>query len=169
MLVGVAQDPAKLTKVSVSLPFGLGAAEWQPDPVERRAAWALYVELTTRVALQPVDLDHGLIREALTSLHALFAVTRHVLREAGPDVGGPALSSVGGAAIAVLNRGIRPFLAKWHPLLLAWEQRRPPEASARDHERGWTEEARIRGELERLRTELGQYAETLAKIAGVRT
>lgn len=162
-------DPAKLTKVSVSLPFGLGAAEWQADPVERRAAWALYVELATRIALQPVDLDHGLAREALASLHALFGVTRQVLRDAGPDVGGPALTSVGGAAIAVLNRGIRPFLAKWHPLLLAWEQRRPADVSARDHERAWPEEPRLRGELERLRSELGRYADVLASIAGVRT
>lgn len=45
-------DPAKLKKVSVSLPFGIGSAEWEADPTERRAAWSLYVELVTRIAVQ---------------------------------------------------------------------------------------------------------------------
>ncbi|MCY7324193.1 MAG: hypothetical protein LH660_20925 [Phormidesmis sp. CAN_BIN36] len=39
-------NPAKLKKVSVSLPFGLGSAEWEADSTQRRAAWALYVAMT---------------------------------------------------------------------------------------------------------------------------
>ena len=34
-------DPAVLKKVSVSLPFGIGKAEWEADLTERRAAWSL--------------------------------------------------------------------------------------------------------------------------------
>ena len=34
------RDPAVLKKVSVSLPFGIGSAEWQADDTERRAAWS---------------------------------------------------------------------------------------------------------------------------------
>jgi len=160
-------DPAKLTKVSVSLPFGIGSAEWQADPAERRAGWALYVELVTRVALQPLDLEHGLAREALASLRDLFGVFRQILREAGPSVGGPSLKSVGGTAIAVLNRGIRPFLSKWHPLLQHWEQSRPPGRSPREHERAWEQDATLRGELDALRRDLEKYAKALATIAGV--
>ena len=38
------RDPAVLKKVSVSLPFGLGCAEWEADQTERYAAWSLYKE-----------------------------------------------------------------------------------------------------------------------------
>ena len=51
------RDSTVLKKVSVSLPFGIGSPEWEADPTERRAAWSLYVELVTRVAVQPLDAD----------------------------------------------------------------------------------------------------------------
>lgn len=159
-------DPAKLKKVSVSLPFGIGAAEWEADSTERRAAWSLYVELVTRIAVQPLEADQGLLREALTSLHKLFGTTREILREAGPDVGA-SRQSVGGIAIAVLNNGLRPFLTKWHPLLQAWEARRPDQISLQEHEQNWSNESELRGELESLRENLKQYANALATIAGV--
>ena len=79
-------DPAVLKKVSVSLPFGLGSAEWQSDDTQRRAAWSLYVELVTRIAVQSLELDEGLLREALNSLYSLFGTTRQVLKDAGPLV-----------------------------------------------------------------------------------
>lgn len=160
-------DPAKLKKVSVHLPFGIGGAEWEADPTERRAAWSLYVELVTRIAIQPLEADEGLLREALNSLYSLFAVTRQILREAGPDVGA-SYESVGGIAIAVLNKGLRPFLAKWHPLLQAWEAQRPVQVNPKEHEQNWTEEPKLRSELESLRQELEQYANALATIAGVK-
>lgn len=100
----------KLTKVSVNLPFGIGGTEWEPDNTERKAAWSLLVELVTRVTIQPLETDQGLLREALTSLYSLFATTREILKQAGPDVGA-SRQSVGGIAIIVLNRGLRPFLA----------------------------------------------------------
>jgi len=160
-------DPAKLKKVSVKLPFGIGGAEWEADPTERRAAWSLYVELITRIAVQPLEVDEGLLREALNSLYSLFAITRQILREAGPDVGA-SRESVGGIAIAVLNKGLRPFLAKWHPLLQAWEAQRPAQVSPKEHEQNWSEEPKLRNELESLRQELEQYANALATIAGVK-
>jgi hypothetical protein len=159
-------DPAKLKKVSFSLPFGIGSAEWEADPTERKAAWSLYVELVTRIAVQPLEIDQGLLREALTSLYNLFATTRQILKEAGPDVG-ISHNSVGGIAITVLNKGIRPLLAKWHPLLQTWESQRPPHLSPKAHEQNWSEEKNIRNELELLRKDLEQYANALATIAGV--
>jgi hypothetical protein len=160
------RDAAKLTKVAVNLPFNIGSLEWTADPTQRRAAWALYVELVTRIAVQPLDADQGLLREALTSLHSLFATTRQILRESGPDVG-TAKESVGGIAITVLNRGLRPFLAKWHPRLQAWEVRRPSQLSSKEHEQQWSEEPQLRSDLETLRNDLEQYAYALATIAGV--
>lgn len=158
--------PAKLKKVSISLPFRLGSAEWEPDSTERKAAWSLYVELVTRIAVQPLEVDQGLLREALTSLYNLFGVTRQVLKEAGPNVGA-SRDSVGGIAIAVLNNGLRPFLAKWHPLLLTWEAERPSGRSPKEHECKWSDEPKLRHELELLRKDLEQYANVLAIIAGV--
>jgi len=161
------KDPAKLTKVSVGLPWGIGKAEWEADPTERRAAWSLYVELVTRIATQPMDMDIGLLREALSSLHSLFGTTRQILKEAGPDVGAKR-ESVGGIAIVVLNKGIRPFLSEWHPELLVWEEQRSSGVSPKDHERAWDKEAELRGALEKLRQGLEQYANSLAEIAGVK-
>jgi len=144
----------------------MGTMEWLSDESQRRAAWELYVELVTRVSVQPLDLDHGLAREALTSLHALFGVTREILRRHGPGVGA-VRESVGGIAIAVLNQGVRPFLAKWHPALLEWEETRRPGCSVKTHERNWDQEPMLRGELEKLRNQLGKYAKALGKIANV--
>ena len=161
------QDPAILKKVSISLPFGIGSAEWQADPTERKAAWSLYIELVTRIAVQPLEIDHGTVREALNSLYSLFASTREILKNAGPSVGG-SYDSVGGIAIAVLNNGLRPFLSKWHPLLQAWEIKRPSNLSPQEHEKAWSEEPQIRGELTILRADLEQYSNALAEIADVK-
>ena len=124
-------DPAKLTKVSIKLPFGIGGAEWEADSTERRAAWSLYVELVTRVAVQTPELDIGLSREALSSLYSLFGSARQILRDAGPDVG-CSRESVGGIAIAVLNLGLRPFVSKWHPILQTWENHRDPRSAQKN-------------------------------------
>jgi len=160
------QDPAKLKKVSVNLPFGIGGAEWEADVTERKAAWSLYVELVTRITVQSLEADQGLLREALNSLHSMFAITRQILREAGSDVG-ISSASVGGIAIAVLNKGLRPFLSKWHPLLQTWEAQKPPTTSPKDHEKNWSLEPQMRQELLVLGKDLEQYAEALEKIVGV--
>ena len=160
------QDPAVLKKVLVSLPFGLGSAEWEADSTERYAAWSLYVELVTRISVEPLHEDEGILREALNSLYGLFKTTREILREAGPDVGA-SHNSVGGIAITVLNRGLRPFLTKWHSILEVWETQRPSGVSTKEHEKQWLEESKMRGELEDLRQELNKYAQALAKISGI--
>jgi hypothetical protein len=160
------RDRVSLETVSVSLPFGIGSMAWKVDTTERKAAWSLYVELVTRIAVQPLEVDQGLVREAMNSLYSLFGTTREVLKAAGPDVGA-SRDSVGGIAIAVLNNGLRPFLAKWHPLLQAWEGRRPVGVSPKEHEQSWSEEPKLRSELEVLRGGLEDYAKALAVIAGV--
>jgi hypothetical protein len=158
--------PAKLTKVSLSLPFGLGSAEWEPDPNESEAAWELYVELVTRIAVQPLDPKGGLLREALSSLYTIFGTTREILRSAGPTAGGR-MPSVGGLAISVLNRGLRPFLSKWHPALQHWESLRPATISPVEHEQRWDEGLQLRSELVELTVQLERYALALGKLAGV--
>ena len=155
-----------LETISVSLPFGIGSVKWKVEQTQRKAAWSLYVELVTRIAVEPLEADEGVVREALNSLYSLFGTTREILKEAGANVGA-SVNSVGGIAIAVLNRGLRPFLSKWHPLLQAWEAKRPSDLSPKEHEQQWSKEAELRKELEKLRKDLNQYANALAVMAGV--
>ena len=115
-----------IREVSFNLPFGIGGVKWGVDETQTRAAWSLYVELVTRIAVEPLQEDQGLVREALNSLYSLFGTTREILKDAGPNVGA-SINSVGGIAIAVLNLGLRPFLAKWHPLLQVYEAKRPSD------------------------------------------
>lgn len=158
----------KATKLVVRLPFNLGQLEFEPDEVQQRAAWELYVELSTRIAVQPLGPDEGLLREALSSLYSIFSATREILRKAGPSVAqGP--NSFGAVAIEVLNKGIRPFLTKWHPLLLIHEQKCPAGVSAREHERAWEKAPELRQELAELQEQMMIYAEALVRIAGVST
>lgn len=155
---------ANLTSVSVSLPFGLGAARFEADDTEQNAAWELYVELVTRIAVQSLAADQGTVREALSSLYQLFGTTREILRKYGPGVGASD-NSVGGIAINVLNRGLRPFMSEWHPRLQIWEAKRPDQTSPQEHEKTWEHEAEVRQKLDDLRHELSIYAEALATIS----
>ena len=160
------KSPVVWNKVSLGLPFGLGNVEFVRNETQVRAAWSLYVELVTRIAVQPLTQDEGLYREALNSLYSLFATTREILKEAGPSVGA-SQKSVGGLAIAVLNKGLRPFLAKWHPRLQDWETQRLSAVSPKVHELNWSEVANFQAELTELRENLIVYAKALAAIAGV--
>lgn len=101
MRVGVARRKHRvsLETVSVSLPFGIGSMSGKVDTTQKKAAWSLYVELVTRIAVQPLEVDQGLVREAMNSLYSLFGTTREVLKAARPDVGAYR-DSVGGIAIA---------------------------------------------------------------------
>jgi hypothetical protein len=157
----------KATKLAMSLPFELGKLEFELDEVQQRAAWSLYVELTTRIAIEPFDPRRGLLREALNSLYSLFDLTREILREAGPDVAkGP--NSFGMVAIDVLNKGLRPFTTKWHPILLAYEQKRPPDVSTLEHEHAWEHFQEMQQELAEVQKQMQIYTDVLAQIAGTK-
>lgn len=157
----------KPKSLTVGLPFNLGNLEFVADEAQQRAAWSLYVELMTRIAVQSLDPEEGLLREVLDSLYSLFALTREILREAGPEVAnGP--NSFGPIAIEVLNKGIRPFTAKWHPRLLAHEQKRSSDVSALEHELAWEHAQEMRRELNELQEQTRIYADVLGQIAGVK-
>lgn len=130
-------------------------------------AWSLYVELVTRISIQPLTSGQGLLREALNSLYALFQEARKILREGGSRIATHSEEPLGFLGIQLLNQGIRPFTAKWHPLLLAYEKTRPEEISAYEHEQLWVQAAEMRGELAHLQANLGIYAEDLARIIGI--
>jgi hypothetical protein len=162
----MARKSVKATRLKVGLPFDLGELELEPNETQQRAAWSLYVELMTRIAIQPLGSDEGILREALASLYKIFEVTRQILKDAGPEVA-KGKNAFGPVAIRVLNEGLRPFLAKWHPLLKAYEDVRPLSVGMRDHERAWEHNLTIRTELTKVQQEMLTYAYALAEIAGV--
>jgi hypothetical protein len=70
-------------------------------------------------------------------------------------------------AFYVLNDGLRPLLAKWHPLLAGYEPRPPEDRSVVEHELAWDRADELREALERLRLSLLDYANLLAEVAAV--
>ena len=138
----------KAKKLAIGLPFNLGQLEFENDEVQQKAAWSLYVELSTRISVQPLHDNEG------------------ILRDAGPEIAdGP--QSLGAIAIDVLNIGLRPFLVKWHPLLKTYEEQKPSTLSTVDHERNWEYAKDLRKELEAVRAQMVIYVDALAKIAGI--
>ena len=100
-------DEVKLTKVKWHL--GVVDTEWEPKALDREAAWELYVEMITRIVIQPLPAEHGDEKTALDSVFALFGITREILRRKGRDC-----IQFTKVAVVVLNQIVRPFTARWH-------------------------------------------------------
>ncbi|MEH1165683.1 toll/interleukin-1 receptor domain-containing protein [Micromonospora sp. CPCC 205539] len=152
-----------------SLPDAQHGAAWVPNDVERAAAWELHVELITRVTAVP--LQHGLLREALSSMYSLFGSFREILRRYGPDLAASTNDSdfnLGYSVVTMLNYGIRPVLSYWHPELEAWEDLRSAGASRLEHERRWHRADELRARLALTREQLSEYASLLANATGTR-
>ncbi len=161
----------KQVKVNFNLPY-IGGIEgiWEPDESERNAAWELYIELITRISVAELKPDEGLLREALTSLYHLFGITRDILRKYGSSVARPkndSYISFGYLAVAILNIVLRPFLSKWHPLLLDHEVSKSDSISSFEHEKKWGKNEALRRELNRVNIILFQYADILAEVTDV--
>lgn len=164
---------AKLNNITVELSLpGIGSIQgnWSPDETEQRAAWELYVELVTRISTANVQNRVGSIREALSSLHSLFGTTRQILKTYGPDIARPkgnSVLSLGYISVTILNNILRPFLMKWHPLLLDFEAKRPENTSLIDHEDDWEYYEIFRQELRVIQETILDYANLLAEAAKV--
>lgn len=146
----------KLRSASINLPFGIGGVTVDVSEAEARAAWHLYVEFATRIVSERRAPGAGSAREALDSLYSLFATTRQVLREAGPDIARQP-TSLGPLAISVLNRGIRPFVEVWHLELLE-----PGQAQLSGERR-----AEFDRQLAEVQAGMTEYMEALARVAGI--
>lgn len=171
-------------QVGLSVPFvGEVRGTWKPDVVERKAAWELYVELVTRVGIVQLASEDGNLRESLSSLHSIFSTARTLLREYGPDIAIPRNTSrwwdrvlrratdegtisLATIILAVINGGIRPVLARWHPVLADHEGSRPDGVSPTEHERAWAHSTELRSDLNELRELLLSAARLLAEACG---
>ncbi|GHH02882.1 hypothetical protein [Streptomyces lanatus] len=163
---GPSQINAKLTIPLV----GEISGTWEPADTERRAAWELYVELVTRVPIEELGADEGVLRETLSSLHTFFNTTREILRRYGPEVAPPMAPghfSFGIIALTVLNRVLRPLLTSWHPRLKSYESQRPHGQDPVTHERAWQHADELRREITGARLTLLSLARTLQEVAGV--
>ncbi|MFD5558043.1 TIR domain-containing protein [Streptomyces sp. NPDC127068] len=136
-----------------------------PGPVERAAAFDLQIELVTRVGVQPLGPEDGSLREALTSLHSLFATTREALHtvagESPPPLVLPRIASI------LTNRHLRPFLSIWHTALRQHEDTCPSDRSPIEHERLWPRATEMRARLDALREPLTSTAKELAALCGI--
>ena len=128
----------------------------------QQVAWKLFVESVTRIATHPLEPQTGVVREALTSLHGLFATTRDILKESQPSRPPATGQTVEYLAITMLNAELHPFLSRWHPELRAWEQ-----ANHNANERDWPQDAECRAALEKLRRNLLEYARGFGTLARV--
>jgi len=158
------------TKFKVNLGFLSVETNWEIDEIQKQAAWEMYVELATRISTVKLQKGEGLLREALSSLHSLFLTTREILKKYGPSIatpGEPNDTTFGHLAIGILNKVLRPTLAKWHPELLDWEQQKPTNKSVTEHEGAWEFDDKLREELNDIREKLIEYANVLGEVAGV--
>ena len=160
---------------SVEVEFNAGVISvkgtWEPNDLERRAAWDLYVELITRVSVEELRSGEGILREALDSLYSIFDSTRVILKTYGTEVAKPRKKandySFGQLAIIILNKVLRPFLTKWHPLLEEYESKRPGSMSIKEHEDKWQLNSQMRTDLHEVRRVLIKFSYFLAIIADV--
>lgn len=134
---------------SLKISAGFLDLEFAPNDADRKAAWELYVELLTRVATQYLAPDHGDEKTALDSIHALFGLTREILKS------NPGCLEFAKLSIVALNQVIRPFTAKWHRLSLAGAFTEPTKC----HE--------FRQDLSALQSRLRLYTVALSQIAQV--
>jgi hypothetical protein len=137
-----------MTKLKINV--GFLETEWEPQEKDREAAWELYVEMLTRIATQPLPSEHGDEKTALKSVHALFGITREILRAKGREC-----VQFTKIAVIVLNQIVRPFTAKWHRLSIE---------GCFDDDKKCKE---FREDLDLLQIDLRKYTRLLAEIAQV--
>lgn len=127
---------------------------------QRRAAWVLCVDLATRIVTQDMADENGDDGVALDSLYKFFQLARKTLSETQPR---PAADgyTVESYVILVLNRDLRPFLSRWHPLWDTWHKANPEKLS-----KEWECHAAFRADLRGLQKKARQVAAGLAEIAG---
>lgn len=153
-------DEWRLVKVS------LGTLEFTATASQRRVAWRLFMEITSRIATQEMDDEHGDDGLALKSLYELFQFTRKTLTEMDPtpvaiDATDPRPETLETYALEMLNLDLRPFLSRWHP---SWDKfaksNNPPDSQQ------WPAHAAFRADLRAVQRKVRQRAIGLGTLAG---
>lgn len=130
--------------------LGFLDVKFAPKDPDRQGAWALYMEMLTRVSTRDLEADEGTEAAALASLRALFEVTRAVLRERSGAV------ELAKLAVLVLNQKLRPFTSRWH-------RRAEVEKAFDDGDK----REEFRRELKELQEILRRYTRAVGFMAGL--
>jgi transcriptional regulator with XRE-family HTH domain len=169
----VSNSPSETTRSTVSTECSfLHSIQgmWEPNEEEKQAAWEIYVELVTRIPIAVLAQDEGILREALSSLYSLFHIARTILRQYSPATAHSHTDntqSFSYVVVSMLHTTVRPFLAKWHPLLKAYEETRPESVGVTQYEQQWERYTELRQEIFKVRRGLIAYAQIFAQIAEV--
>lgn len=131
--------------------LGIVEAEFVPSDQDKNAAWALHIELLTRITTQPLPAKSGDEATALNSVYKLFDLTREQLKS--PE--GRHAVNFARIAVVILNQRVRPFTAKWHKAKLAGAFTDTCQCEE------------FRTELHELQEQLRGYAGLLSQLAGV--
>jgi hypothetical protein len=124
--------------------------EFKPNTADMDAAWEMYIELLTRVAVQQLAPEDGDEQTALSSIYSLFGITRDIIKRYKRDC-----IEFTKIAVVVLNQVIRPFTAEWHKASI--------EGAFNDP----TNRDEFRVQLAILQKTLRNYTQMLADMAGV--
>ena len=165
-----------LKSISLNLPFGIGGVTLEVSEAEQNAAWALYVQLATRIISRPLGEGEGSVAAALRSIYDVFDITRRILSDSGREVCARD-KSFGPIAIWILNEKLAPFLTTWHT---KWDAYHASTKLAMMREHGvdsvpdaavsaenWLEHAEFYRQLKELREQMATYVSQLATIAEV--
>ena len=121
---------------------------WVSTEEDKEFAWDLYTELRTRIATQPLHFMHGKEDVALQSMYELFPMIRSLIHEKGR-----AASKTADVSLAMINRVVRPFTAKWDGRIVS--------GVALSEDQG----TEFRTELDALQKKIRTFASLLACIA----
>ncbi|MBB6174874.1 hypothetical protein HNR23_004934 [Nocardiopsis mwathae] len=135
------------------------------------AAFAIQIELSTRIGARRLGDSEGILREALTSLRLVSETVQEVIGELQePDLvagGGDAdADRVRACARRLDDVVLRPFLDRWDPLLAEHERLRPPGGTLVAHEARWAQAQEFRSALRDLSEPLIRINRELADITG---
>lgn len=124
------------------------------------------MEVSTRVAVVPLERGAGLLREAMSSLHTLIEELRIILREEGPDCSPLGRRDTAATLIIQVVADIRAFLAPWHPRLQDWETQQREGRDLVEHEDAWPENDRCRTKLAAMQAHVASTNWRLTEICG---
>ena len=84
-------------------------ADFRPTAADKKAAWAFYTQLRSRIVTRPLPYLDGDELAALTSIYDLFQFTRNLCVAEGPEC-----HRFSDLVWTLLNGKVRKLTAKWH-------------------------------------------------------
>ncbi len=91
------------------------AAIAPPDPAAIEAGWHIYVEAVTRLPAQDPPSGPGALGEAIDALDTLAGEIRAALKSMPCPRSNSVAATIPALALALLNKGLAPFLTEWRP------------------------------------------------------